>query len=115
MVVAAYILHEHHAKKMSVYRSSTKGSGAPRDQVDGHARLYRDYFHLTDPVYKEHIFWQRYRMPRDLFMVVLRGVGDFDPYFQCSLGATGKLGFTSYKKCSAAIHMLSYEMSGACE
>jgi hypothetical protein len=81
MVVAAYILHEHHAKKMSVYRSSTKGSGAPRDQVDGHARLYRDYFHLTDPVYKEHTCRRRYRMSRDMLMVILRNVRDYYPYF----------------------------------
>ncbi|XP_071681827.1 uncharacterized protein [Lolium perenne] len=53
---------------------------------------------------------RRYRMSRDLFMVILRGVRDYDTYFQCRTDATGALGFTSYQKCFAAIHMVSYGM-----
>jgi hypothetical protein len=51
-------------------------------------------------------------MPRDMFMVILQGVRDYEPYFQCKPDVTGKLGLTSYQKRSAAIHMLSYGMSG---
>ncbi|KAK1631439.1 hypothetical protein QYE76_005754 [Lolium multiflorum] len=50
-------------------------------------------------------------MSRDLFMVILRGVRDYDPYFQCRPDATGALGFTSYQKCSAAIRMLPCGMT----
>jgi hypothetical protein len=50
-------------------------------------------------------------MSRELFMVILRGVRNYDPYFQCRPDATGALGFTSYQKCSAAIRMLSYGMA----
>ncbi|KAK1649259.1 hypothetical protein QYE76_067064 [Lolium multiflorum] len=63
---------------------------------------HKDYFHHTDPVY---------RMSTDLFMVILRGVRNYDPYFQCRPDATGALDFTSYQKCSAAIRMLSYGMA----
>jgi hypothetical protein len=34
----------------------------------------------------------------DMFMVILRGVRDYDPYFECKSDATSALGFTSYKK-----------------
>jgi hypothetical protein len=51
-------------------------------------------------------------MSGDLFMVILRGVRDYNLYFQCRPDAAGKLGFTSYQKCSRTIHMLSYEMLG---
>jgi hypothetical protein len=47
-----------------------------------------------------------------VFMVILWGVRDYDPYFQYRSDATGKLGFTSYQKCSAVIRMLLYGMYG---
>jgi hypothetical protein len=48
-------------------------------------------------------------MSRDLFMVILRSIRDYDPYFQCRPDTTSALGFT-YQKCPVAIHMLSYGM-----
>ncbi|XP_071680111.1 uncharacterized protein [Lolium perenne] len=114
MVDAASILHEHHGKQMSVYRGSKKGrqGNVSRNRVSGHARLYKDYFHLTDLVYKEQMFRRRYRMSRDLFMVILWDVRDNDAYFHCKPDATGKLGFTSYQKCSTTIRMHFYGMFG---
>jgi hypothetical protein len=49
MVVAAYILYEHHAKQIPMHRGSMKRrtTNVPRNRVGGHARLYKDYFHLT--------------------------------------------------------------------
>jgi hypothetical protein len=44
-----------------------------------HSRLYKEYFHLTYPVYKGNMFWCRYRMSRDPFMVIIRGIRDFAP------------------------------------
>jgi hypothetical protein len=58
------------------------------------------------------MFRRRYRVSRDLFLIILRGVRDYEPYFRCRPDATGKLGFTSHQKCSKAIHMLSYGMCG---
>jgi hypothetical protein len=53
-------------------------------------------------------------MSRDMFFLILRGVRDYDPYFQSGSDATGKLGFTSYHyhKCSTTIRILSYGVSG---
>jgi hypothetical protein len=81
MVVAAYILHEHHAKHIPMHRGSMKRRRANvlRNRVGGHVRLYKDYFHLTDPVYKKHMFRRRYWMLGDLFMVILQGIRDYDP------------------------------------
>jgi hypothetical protein len=39
---------------------------------------------------------------------MLGGVWDYNLYVRCVLNAAGKLGFTSYQKCSAAICMLAY-------
>ena len=35
-----------------------------------------------------------------------------DPYFECKTDAIGKLGFSSYQKCTAAIRMLAYGIPG---
>ena len=123
MAAAASILHEHNASQMPAYRGSVKDRSkkVSCNRVGGHLRLYKDYFHQTAPVYKdyfhqtdavykEHFFWRRYRMSRNLFLTILRGVKDYDPYFQCWRDTTGALGFTSYQKYSVAIRMLSYGM-----
>jgi hypothetical protein len=47
-------------------------------------------------------------MSRKLFGRIIEGVRLHDPYFSCKPDATGKLGFSSYQKCSAAIRMLAY-------
>ncbi|XP_071674446.1 uncharacterized protein [Lolium perenne] len=109
----AAILHEYNASQTPVHRSFVKGrsKNLPRNRVEGHFRLHADYFHLTDPLFKEKMFRRRYRMSWDLFMVILRAVTNYEPYFQCRPDATGAPGFTSYKKCSAAIHMISYGMA----
>ncbi|KAK1632881.1 hypothetical protein QYE76_007196 [Lolium multiflorum] len=57
--------------------------------MSGRARLHKDYFHITNPIYPEKLFRRRYRMSRDLFLVILRGIRNYDPYFQCRPAATG--------------------------
>jgi hypothetical protein len=47
-------------------------------------------------------------MSIDLFLNILLGMTDYDPYFRCRPDATCKLGFTSYQKCSETICMLAY-------
>ncbi|XP_051211156.1 uncharacterized protein [Lolium perenne] len=112
-IVAASILHECNTSQMSVHRGSVKGrsKNMPCNGVEGHLRLHKDYFDRTNPVFPEKMFRHRYRMSRDMFMIILHGVRDYDPYFQCRPDATGALGFTSYQKYSTAIRMLSYGMA----
>ena len=113
MVAVASMLHEHNVRNMPVHRGSVKGRkrSIPRNRVDGYQRLYADYFDRTDPMFREYLFRRRYRMPRDMFMVILRGFRDYDPYFQCRPDAIGALGFTSYQKCSADIRMLFHTIA----
>jgi hypothetical protein len=51
-------------------------------------------------------------MSRKLFLTILNGMRAHDDYFTAKPDATGKLGFTSYKKCFAAIRMLAYGVVG---
>jgi hypothetical protein len=51
-------------------------------------------------------------MSRKFFLTVLNGVRAHDDYFTARPDAISKLGFTSYQKCSAAIHMLAYGVAG---
>jgi hypothetical protein len=57
---------------MPIYQGSKKGRSAnvKRNQVGCHNRLFKPYFHLTDPVYKEVMFRRRYLMSRDLFLII---------------------------------------------
>ncbi|XP_073360396.1 uncharacterized protein [Aegilops tauschii subsp. strangulata] len=51
-------------------------------------------------------------MARHLFNRIREGVVAHDPYFECKTDALGKLGFSSYQECTAAIRMLAYGMRG---
>ncbi|KAK1610218.1 hypothetical protein QYE76_033891 [Lolium multiflorum] len=47
-------------------------------------------------------------MSKGLFMNILHGVREFDPYFKLKVDAVGVLGFSSIQKCTAAMRMLAY-------
>ncbi|XP_073353628.1 uncharacterized protein [Aegilops tauschii subsp. strangulata] len=47
-------------------------------------------------------------MARHVFNRIREEVVAHDPYFECKTDALGKLGFSSYQKCTAAIRMLAY-------
>ncbi|KAM3292677.1 hypothetical protein ACQJBY_036405 [Aegilops geniculata] len=51
-------------------------------------------------------------MARHVFNRIRKGVVAHDPYFECKTDALGKLGFSSYQKCIAAIRMLAYGIPG---
>ncbi|KAK1668455.1 hypothetical protein QYE76_056614 [Lolium multiflorum] len=87
---AASMIHEVTSNPGPVHRGSVKGrsKNLSRNRVAGQTRLHKDYFHLTNPVFPEKVFRCRYRMSRDLFLVILRGVKNYDPYFQCMPDAT---------------------------
>jgi hypothetical protein len=112
MMVAAMLLHEHTSRPM--YRGSVKGRKAnvKRNRERGHYQLYCDYFHPTRPIFDAQRFRHRYRMLRKLFLTIFNGVRAHDSYFTARPDATGKLGFTSYQKYSAAIRMLAYGVAG---
>ncbi|XP_073355182.1 uncharacterized protein [Aegilops tauschii subsp. strangulata] len=100
---------DHIQRQLPRYRGSIPGR-APnlnRNRERGHALLYADYFSNT-PLFKPDKFRRRFRMARHVFNRIREGVVAHDPYFECKTDALGKLGFSSYQKCTAAIRMLAY-------
>ena len=51
-------------------------------------------------------------MSRHLSNRIREGVVGYDDYFECKEDALGKIGFSSYQKCTTAIWMLAYGASG---
>ncbi|KAK1644998.1 hypothetical protein QYE76_062803 [Lolium multiflorum] len=78
----------------------------PRQRMEGHAMLHNDYF-ADDTTHADN-FRRRYRMSKGLFMNIIHGVREFDPYFKLKLDAIGVLGFSLIQKCTAAMRMLAY-------
>jgi hypothetical protein len=70
-------------------------------------QLYADYFHPEMVLYRNY-FQRRFWLSRKLFGRIIEVVRLHDPYFRCKPDVTGKLVFSSYQKCSAAIWMLAY-------
>ena len=51
-------------------------------------------------------------MSRHVFNRIRKGVVGYDDYFECKEDAVGKIGFSSYQKCTPAIRMLAYGVPG---
>jgi hypothetical protein len=50
-------------------------------------------------------------MFRELFLIILNGVRDYDGYFEAKYDCTSKIGF-SCQKCSVAVRQLAYGVPG---
>ncbi|XP_021985973.1 uncharacterized protein LOC110882200 [Helianthus annuus] len=72
-----------------------------------HERLVVDYF-ADEPLYLEAIFRRRFRMSRRLFLRIADDLAAYYPFFTLRHDARGKMGFTTLKKCTAAIPQLAY-------
>jgi hypothetical protein len=113
LMAIAGMVNEHFLMPPHRGGSSKKREGNfDRDREAGHVRLHKDYFDLIMPLYKAKAFHHRCRMFRELFLVILNGVRDYDDYFEAKYDCTGKIGFTSYQKCSAAVRQLAYGVPG---
>ncbi|XP_024311973.1 uncharacterized protein LOC112269446 [Brachypodium distachyon] len=78
-----------------------------RDRVAGHGRLFEDYF-AQHPVYGSSYFRRRFRMPRPLFLRIVKAVREHDSYFVQKRNAAEKLGLSSLQKATAVFRMLTY-------
>ncbi|XP_062534143.1 uncharacterized protein LOC134203287 [Armigeres subalbatus] len=92
--------------------SSRKGSQPGRKNVNrdfnmGYDRLVADYF-AESPVYDEIKFCRRFRMPRTMFLRILKDVENKNDYFKLRSNAAGTPGLTGLQKCVAAVRMLAY-------
>jgi hypothetical protein len=57
----------------------------------GHMRLYKGYFDPINPLYKEKLFRCCCRMSKELFLVILNGMKEYDDYFKASTIAPARL------------------------
>ncbi|KAK1669914.1 hypothetical protein QYE76_058073 [Lolium multiflorum] len=109
---AALLIHEHIVSQIPVYRGSLPAA-APLDRKRerGHDQLYNDYFQ-PKALFVPSLFRRRFRMTRPLFRRIMDGVKIYDDYFCAKVDALGKVGLSSYQKCTAAIRMLAYGVAG---
>ena len=114
-MVPALVVNEHIARQLPRFRGSIPGHAPAlnhnRERERGHSLLYADYFE-SSPLFKPHHFRHHFRMARHVFSRIREGVVAYDNYFECKDDALGKVGFSSYKKCTTAIRMLAYRIPG---
>ncbi|KAM5551648.1 hypothetical protein ABKV19_026477 [Rosa sericea] len=94
------IEEERLAKKSSKRgrRGSIMGHNiVERDPIEGHERLYRDYF-ANPPKYGARLFRRRFRMKQALFLRIHDAVVAHDNYFVQRRNAAGRLGLSSLQK-----------------
>ena len=93
------------------YRGSLPGrrSNKQRDFDAGLNNIVRDYFGVDgqDPVYNEHDFETRFRVPRAVFRRVYSEVKD-TPFFRRRINATGRPQAHPLQKVVAAFRVLAY-------
>uniref|UniRef100_A0A0D3AXP4 Myb-like domain-containing protein n=1 Tax=Brassica oleracea var. oleracea TaxID=109376 RepID=A0A0D3AXP4_BRAOL len=99
----------HDVKWCSTYleKDNAKEKRKPVDSVDGHNRLWNDYF-SEDPTFPAHLFRRRFRMNKAVFMRIVDCLSENVPFFQQRRDAVGRLGLSPLQKCTTAIRMLAY-------
>ena len=98
---------ESRSKRRNKHHGSVPGHRIiRRGRVEGHERLYNDYF-APNCVY-DAFFRRRFRMGRPLFLRIVNGVEQYDPYFVQTTDAIGNLGLSSLQKVTAAFRILTY-------
>ena len=109
LAVAAMAMEKLNTENISaIRRGSIQGySVIFRNRVEGHERLYRDYF-AKSPTYPPNLFRMRFRMNRSLFVRILSNMEVYDPYFVQKNDAVGNIGLSPLQKMIAAIRMLAY-------
>ena len=113
-ILLAVLVHDNLNGQRPMFRGSIRGHvpALNRNRESGHFLLWNDYFDTTKPLFKHQKFRWRFRRARHVFNWIREGVVGYDDYFECKEDAIGKIGFSSYQKCSAAIRMLSSEVPG---
>jgi hypothetical protein len=83
LMAAAGMVNEHFLMPHRRGGSSKNWEGnIDHDREAGHVRLYKIYFDSIMPLYKAKTFRRRYRMSREIFLVILNGIRDYDDYFE---------------------------------
>ncbi|XP_062085722.1 uncharacterized protein LOC133791827 [Humulus lupulus] len=88
-------------------RQGRKRAHIDRGHVEGHQRLFDDYF-SDEPVYTEYQFRRRFRMCRHVFLRIVQALENHSEYFHTRFDAVGRRGLSPLQKCTAAMRMLAY-------
>ncbi|CAI0559558.1 unnamed protein product [Linum tenue] len=101
--------------KLADEASSSRRRRKPRRYIErgregGHQQLYNDYF-VENPRFPEDKFRRRFCMRRSLFLRIVEGAMNQDPYYQTNHDATGRSSLSPLQKCTAAIRMLAYDVA----
>ena len=82
LAVAAMAMEKLNTENSSsIRRGSIQGHSVIfRNRVEGHERLYHDYF-AKSTTYPPNLFRRRFRMNRSLFVRILSNMEAYDPYF----------------------------------
>ena len=87
-----------------------KSPNIKRFRVEMHHRMISVYF-CDEPVYGPNLFRRRYCMQRSLFLTIMDKDSQRDNFIQ-QVNACGYVGFSSHQKCTFALRMLCYGLSG---
>ncbi|XP_020170422.1 uncharacterized protein [Aegilops tauschii subsp. strangulata] len=111
-MVADVLVHDHLNRQRPLFRGSILGHtpALNRNQESGHFLLWKDYFDTSNPLFKHQKFRRHFRMARHVFNRIREWVVRYSNYFECKEDAFGKIGFSSYQKCTSAIQMLAYRV-----
>ncbi|KAF5464601.1 hypothetical protein F2P56_014670 [Juglans regia] len=110
MIQAMALHRQQHAVEgasASRRRNSQPRMFIRRNPLEGHERLWNDYF-AEPSIYLPNVFRRRFRMHRNLFLRIHSAVEAHDDYFVQKRDASGRLGLSSLQKITAAIRMLAY-------
>ncbi|XP_062088538.1 uncharacterized protein LOC133795105 [Humulus lupulus] len=88
-------------------RQGRKIAYIDRGHVEGHQRLFDDYF-FDEPVYTKYQFRRRFRMRRHVFLRIVQALENHSEYFHTRFDAVGRKGLSPLQKCTAAMRMLAY-------
>ncbi|XP_062089754.1 uncharacterized protein LOC133796299 [Humulus lupulus] len=88
-------------------RQGRKRAHIDRGHVEGHQRLFDDYF-SDEPVYTEYQFRRRFRMHRHVFLRIVHALENHSKYFHMRFDAVDRRGLSPLQKCTAAMRMLAY-------
>ncbi|XP_035540221.1 uncharacterized protein LOC108985445 [Juglans regia] len=110
MIQAMALHRQQHATEgasASRRRNSQPRMFIRRNPLEGHERLWNDYF-AEPSIYPPNVFRRRFRMHCNLFLRIHSAVEAHDDYFVQKRDASGRLGLSSLQKITEAIRMLAY-------
>jgi hypothetical protein len=88
---------------------SVRGKAPNKDHNRNADALLLYYYYFADnAINTPKEFCRYFRMNKDLFMKIVQGVREYDDYFKYKKDCTGKWGFTSVLKCTAALRCIAY-------